>query len=90
MGFILPFALTFVAIPLESFVQSFRTVMGVVVVLLLRWFAFFLRLIGNIVLNLGNLLINIYDFLIIPFLWIESLFQKKPEREKLQSQKEVS
>jgi hypothetical protein len=51
--------------------------MGVVVVLLLRWFAFLLRLIGSIVLNLGNLLINIYDFLIIPFLWIESLLQKK-------------
>lgn len=90
MGFILPFALTFVAIPLESFIQSFRTVMGVVVVLLLRWFAFFLRLIGNIVLNLGNLLINIYDFTIIPFLWLEGLLQRRPKLEELHSQKEMS
>ena len=29
MGFILPFALTFVAIPLETFVHSLRTVLGV-------------------------------------------------------------
>jgi hypothetical protein len=96
MGFILPFALTFVAIPLESFIQSFRTVMGVVVVLLLRWFAFLLRLIGSIALNLGNFLINIYDFLIIPFLWIESMFQKKmnmdkhPDRKELSPQKETA
>jgi hypothetical protein len=90
MGFILPFALTFVAIPLESFIQSFRTVMGVIVVLLLRWFAFFLRLIGSIVLNLGNLLINIYDFLIIPFLWIESMFQKRMKMDALPSTDELN
>jgi len=89
MGFILPFALTFVAIPLESFIQSFRTVMGVVVVLMLRWFAFLLRIIGNIVLNLGTLLINLYDFLIIPFLWIESVFQKKMGMDELDSQNEL-
>jgi hypothetical protein len=83
MGFILPFALTFVAIPLESFIHSCRTVMGVVVVLLLRWLAFFLRLIGNIILNLGNLLINLYDFLIIPFLWLESLIQNRAKSENL-------
>ncbi len=88
MGFILPFALTFVAIPLESFIHSFRTVMGVVLVLVLRWLAFILRLIGNIVLNLGNLTINLYDFLIVPFLWIENLMQKKPKAEKLHSQEE--
>ncbi|NIQ97122.1 MAG: hypothetical protein GWN87_25280, partial [Desulfuromonadales bacterium] len=30
MGFVLPFALTFVAIPLESFIHSSRTVIGIV------------------------------------------------------------
>jgi hypothetical protein len=89
MGFILPFALTFVAIPLESFIQSFRTVMGVVVVLFLRGLAFFLRLIGNIAFHIGKLLINIYDILIVPPLWIENLFQKKPKMEKFHSQKEI-
>lgn len=90
MGFILPFALTFVAIPLESFVQSFRTVMGVFVVLLMRWFAFLLRLIGNIVFHAGKVLTNIYDLLIVLPLWIESQFHKKPKIEKLHSQEEVS
>src|SRR3970282_2192416 len=32
MGFILPFALTFVAIPLESFLHASRTVMGIVAI----------------------------------------------------------
>ncbi len=89
MGFILPFALTFVAIPLESFVQSFRTVMGVFLVLLLRGIAFLLRLIGNIFLHAGQLLINIYDILIVPPLWVEDQFQRKPKLEKYHSQKEV-
>ena len=36
MGFILPFALVFVAIPLETFVQSLRTVLGLVGIAALR------------------------------------------------------
>ena len=36
MGFILPFALTFVAIPLETFVHSLRTVLGLVGIGILR------------------------------------------------------
>ena len=90
LGFILPFALTFVAIPLESFIQSFRTVMGVVVVLLLRGIAFLLRLIGNIFFHVGKLIINVYDIIIVPPLWIESLFQKSPSKEKLHSGKEMT
>ena len=90
MGFILPFALTFVAIPLESFIQSIRTVMGVFVALLLRWLAFFLRLVGNFAFHVGKVLVNIYDLLIVPPLWIESQFQKKPKIKKLHSQKEIS
>lgn len=72
MGFILPFVLTFVAIPLESFVQSFRTVIGVLISLALRLFAFLLRLLGNIFLNLGKFLINVYDILIFIPLGLEN------------------
>src|SRR4029079_416272 len=36
MGFILPFALTFVAIPLETFIHSLRTVLGLFGIGLLR------------------------------------------------------
>ncbi|MGD8954570.1 MAG: hypothetical protein PVI45_09370, partial [Desulfobacterales bacterium] len=49
MGFILPFALAFVAIPLESFISSARTVLGTMAAGLLRIIAFLLRLSGNIV-----------------------------------------
>lgn len=71
MGFILPFALTFVAIPLESFVHSARTVGGVGFTAFLRALAFILRLIGNMAKQLGNLLINVYDLIIMLPLWIE-------------------
>jgi hypothetical protein len=71
MGFILPFALTFVAIPLESFIQSLRTVLGVVVVGFLRGLAATLRLLGDGCRQLGRLLIDLYDVLIFLPLWVE-------------------
>ena len=43
MGFILPFALTFVAIPLESFVHALRTVLGLLLAGALRGLAAVLR-----------------------------------------------
>ncbi|MBW1981324.1 MAG: hypothetical protein JRJ12_08870 [Deltaproteobacteria bacterium] len=73
MGFILPFALTFVAIPLETFVQSSRTVVGNVLAAVLRWFAFVLRLLGNIARYSGELFAQLYDLLIFPPLWVEQL-----------------
>ncbi|MCJ7773783.1 MAG: hypothetical protein MUP22_11710 [Desulfobacterales bacterium] len=82
MGFILPFALTFVAIPLESFIHSSRTVFGIVLAAGIRWFAFMLRLLGNIFLYLGELIIGFYDILIIPLLWLENKLTKKKEDSK--------
>lgn len=79
MGFILPFALTFVAIPLESFISSSRTVVGFVLVGLLRATAFLLRLMGNIASYLGELLVNLYDVLIFPPLWIEKFVQSRTQ-----------
>jgi hypothetical protein len=73
MGFILPFALTFVAIPLESFVHSLRTVLGIFAVALLRTLIWALRLVGNIARFAGRMLINIYDLLIFAPLWVEQL-----------------
>ena len=72
MGFILPFALAFVAIPLESFVQSSRTVVGEMVATILRGTAFLLRLLGNIAKYAGELLVNLYDLLAFPLLWVEN------------------
>ncbi len=81
MGFILPFALTFVAIPLESFVSSSRTVMGKITIVFLRWLAFSLRLLGNITNYMGEFLVNIYDIVIFPSLWLEGLIRGMGQQE---------
>lgn len=77
MGFILPFALTFVAIPLETFIHSLRTVLGLVASGLLRGLAVTLRVLGNAFKSLGNMLVHIYDLIIFAPLWIESLVKSR-------------
>ena len=70
MGFILPFALTFVAIPLETFIHSLRTVIGLIAIGLLRFVSLALRLLGNACRYLGVLLNHLYDLpLFIPLWW---------------------
>lgn len=71
MGFILPFALVFVAIPLETFVSSTRTVIGIIASACLRAIAFVLRLLGNIARYSGNMVANLYDLIIFGPLWLE-------------------
>jgi len=81
MGFILPFALTFVAIPLESFVHSLRTVLGLIGVGLLRAVEFVLRLLGNVSRYAGIMFVQIYDLLIFAPLWIERQVKGRAESE---------
>jgi len=71
LGFILPFALAFVAIPLESFITSARTVGGAALVVLARAAAVLLRVVGNLVRQLARVLITVYDILIVVPLLIE-------------------
>lgn len=71
MGFVLPFALAFVAIPLESFVHSSRTVLGMVATALLQGLAFVCRLLGNLSLSLGRAIEALYDLAIFAPLKIE-------------------
>jgi hypothetical protein len=73
ISFIFPFALVFVVIPLESFVSSSRTVLGVIVVGALRLLSFLLRLIGNVGYYTGRFVINLYDLLIFPSIWLEGV-----------------
>ena len=70
MGFILPFALVFVAIPLETFVHSLRTVLGLLGIGALRTTSLVLRLLGNTARYLSKVLAQIYDLpLFIPLWW---------------------
>jgi hypothetical protein len=71
MGFILPFALVFVAIPLETFIHSLRTVMGLAGGGLLRALAVALRVLGSMMYHLGHVLVDIYDMIIFLPLWLE-------------------
>lgn len=73
MGFVLPFALMFVAIPLETFVHSLRTVLGIISVGFLRALAWVLRLLGTISRFTGVAVVNIYDLVIFAPLWIERM-----------------
>ncbi len=90
MGFILPFALTFVAIPLESFVNSSRTVAGKMFLIILRWLAFLLRLVGATALHLGELIVNLYDLLIFPALWLEKVVRGMGQEDDVKPKKEVT
>jgi hypothetical protein len=73
MGFILPFALSFVAIPLEMFVASSRTVLGALMAWLLRMLAFLLRLLGHMGFYAGRFIVNVYDLAIFPTIWLEGV-----------------
>lgn len=72
MGFILPFALVFVAIPLETFVHSLRTVVGLIAIAALRTLAITLRVLGNGARHLGVLAQRVYDLPLFLPLWVES------------------
>ncbi len=71
MGFVLPFALAFVAIPLESVVHSLRTVIGVLLVQTMRALGFVLRFTGVVFRRFAKVLELVYDILIVIPLMIE-------------------
>ncbi|HQS59560.1 MAG: hypothetical protein B7Y56_14145 [Gallionellales bacterium 35-53-114] len=77
MGFVLPFVLAFVAIPLEVMVYSLRTVAGVLLVMLMRAISFVLRFSAMILHRLGRILVSVYDIsIVLPLLlerWVISL-----------------
>jgi len=76
LGFILPFALAFIAIPLESFMTSARTVGGAALVIVVRAAAFALRICGTLLRQSTRALIIAYDVVIgVPLLierWIKT------------------
>jgi hypothetical protein len=71
LGFILPFALAFIGIPLEYFIYSARTVLGGLLVLVVLSLGFVLRLTGNVTRHLGRALAMAYDAVIFLPLMIE-------------------
>ncbi len=82
LGFMLPFALCFAAIPLESFIRSSRVVFGNLTALFLRGLAAILDLMGNFTKNMAIMLVHTYDFTIVLPLWVEQLVKKKDPTSK--------
>jgi hypothetical protein len=73
LGFILPFALAFVAIPLEAFVHSLRTVLGLLALGALRALRLTVRMLGGMANHLSKMLVSLYDLPIMLPLSIERL-----------------
>jgi hypothetical protein len=71
LGFILPFALAFIAIPLESLIHSSRTVGGAALVALVRMLALVLRVLGNLARHICRVVVTLYDVVIVVPLLIE-------------------
>ena len=90
MGFILPFALVFVAIPLETFVHSLRTVVGIACIAILRGLALILRVLSNGFRQLGMLMERLYDLPLFLPLWLEhrraSSAEPSPESGEMREQ----
>jgi predicted phage tail protein len=76
MGFVFPFVLAFTAIPLESFIHSLRTLLGLLIVALLLVLAALLRLAGTLFQSLAKLLVALYDLVIFAPLWAEKKLKK--------------
>ncbi len=81
MGFTLPFALVFVAIPLETFVHSLRTVVGVLGIGLLRVVHLVLSLLSRLFWHAGDAFVRLYDIPIFMPLWIEAAWRGRPSGE---------
>ena len=73
LGFILPFALAFIAIPLESLIHSGRTVGGAMLLAGVRAAAFLLRVGGTVARQTSRVLVRTYDVVIVVPLLIERL-----------------
>lgn len=80
MGFILPFALAFIAIPLESFIHSLRTVLGLFATAILRTLHLVLRSSASLVTQVSKVIISLYDLIIIVPLSIENTIKKNTEK----------
>ena len=73
LSFILPFALAFVAIPLEAFIHSLRTVLGLLALGLLRTVRLAVRVSGGLAHHLSQMLVSLYDLFIMLPLGVERM-----------------
>ena len=82
LGFILPFALAFIAIPLESLIHSARTVGGVALIAFVRGLSVLLRVTSQALRQASRVLIRLYDVAIVVPLLAERFARqgRRPDR----------
>ncbi|WNO10323.1 hypothetical protein [Teredinibacter sp. KSP-S5-2] len=88
LGFVLPLALTMVAIPLEYMLQTGRTVIGGLLEWVLNSIAVVLRVVATTVRYTGKVVIHAYDILIAAPLWIESMVLKRTQQTRTSSEQD--
>jgi hypothetical protein len=72
LGFFLPFVLAVVAIPLETFFHTARSVVGTTTAAGMRGLAALLRVIGGMARQLGLMLVHLYDVLAVVGMAVDS------------------
>ena len=80
LGFTLPFALAFVAIPLEYLIHTGRTVFGALLVLGIRGLGFAMRFLSSMVRQIGKGTEHLYDAVIFLPLIIERVVMNRGPR----------
>jgi len=84
LGFTLPFALAFVAIPLEYLIHSGRTVFGALLVLGIRGLGFAMRFISSMVHQIGKGTEHLYDAVIfLPLIIERAVLNRGPRQAAL-------
>ncbi len=77
LGFILPLALTMVAIPLEYLLQTGRTVVGGIFEVILSLLTVALRMLSTTLRQVGRFTVHMYDFFIAAPLWVEAFIKQR-------------
>lgn len=84
LGFTLPFALAFVAIPLEYLIHSGRAVFGALLVLGIRGFGFAMRFLSSMVRQIGKGTEYLYDAIIfLPLIIERAVLNRAPRQAAL-------
>jgi len=77
LGFILPFALLFTAVPVERWLETLRTLAADALILALNGISLVLRLAATVVRYLADMLLALYDLVISLPLWLEERWSNR-------------
>ncbi len=82
LGFVLPLALTMVAIPLEYLLQTGRTVFGSMFEIFLNTLTVIFRVLAIVFRQIGKLTVSLYDIFIAAPLWIETIVSNQLNKQR--------